>query len=66
MIETMTLNELLCSFRGEGISCGYDTVVELIMQGKLPFAVGVVVNGRNKFLIFRKGYEEWISAKGKN
>lgn len=63
MVELMTLNELMAAFRSEGIGCGYDALSELILSGKLPFAIGTKVNERNKFIIFRKGYEAWINEK---
>lgn len=65
-IETFTLNEMLSTFRDYGIPCSYEVGAQMILQGKLPFALGVEVEGgKNKFVIFKHGCLKWLEERSK-
>lgn len=63
-IETLTLNEMINLFRDYGIPFSYEKAVAMIMQEKLPFAIGVAMpSGNNQFTIFKRSCLNWLKER---
>ena len=63
---TMTILELYEYFRANFINIGPETLSEMIVQGKFPFAYGLPPDARHKqrrMLIFRAGAQHWLDEQ---
>lgn len=60
----MTVHECCEAFRANLIPMSEGTLSQLILENKLPFAVGTRAEGssRAKLLIFRRRFYEWLDA----
>ena len=60
----MTVHECCEAFRANCIPMSEGMLSQLILEGKLPFAVGTRAEGssRAKLLIFRRRFYEWLDA----
>lgn len=56
---TMTVEEVVGQMRGAGISTSTPKVRAMLMQGKYPFGVGVMMK-HQEFEIYRPLFEEWL------
>lgn len=57
---TLTVDETAKLFRDRGISCAEATLRQLIIEGKLPFAVGTQLQGKRKFIVSKAGCIAWL------
>lgn len=58
----MTLQELCEYFKGNFVPADPETIAEMIVQGKYPFAFGLPADGKHKrrLQIFRAGAYAWL------
>ena len=59
---TMTLQELCEYFKANFVPADPETIAEMIVQGKYPFAFGLPADGKHKrrLQIFRAGAYAWL------
>lgn len=59
---TMTLQELCEYFKGNFVPADPETIAEMIVQGKYPFAFGLPADGKHKrrLQIFSAGAYAWL------
>ena len=66
---TMTIMELYDYFRANFVPAGPETLSDMIVQGKFPFAYGLAPDEKHKqrrFLIFRAGAYQWLDEQTKS
>ncbi|WP_294709995.1 hypothetical protein [uncultured Gemmiger sp.] len=66
LYPTMTILELYDYFRANFINIGPETLSEMIVQGKFPFAYGLAPDAKHKqrrLLIFRAGAQRWLDEQ---
>lgn len=59
---TMTLHDCCEALRANQIAFSEEVLGQMILEGKLPFAVGTRMDksSRAKFLIFRSAFYRWL------
>ena len=63
MQDKMTVHDVCEALRANGISFGENAMTRLILDGKMPFAVGTTTEkGRAVTLIFRSAFYRWLDS----
>ena len=60
MAGSLNLSELVDMFHEHDLAASKDTLADMIVEGKFPFAVGIRSGGKAKLYISRSGAEEWL------
>lgn len=60
VLRTMTFTQLMDELHNKGMSIGQEKLKAAIMAGIMPFAHYIPM-GRDEYIIWRKGFEEWAT-----
>lgn len=60
VLRTMTFTQLMDELRARGMKVSYEKLKAIIDAGLMPF-VHVITMKDDEYLIWRKGFEEWVA-----